>query len=272
MDERYTNRGTIMKMVLSPGARIENRGTIMHLDADAVSDVTIIQHGTIMHASGCTVIKSTGSLHTDAVKEVIREVPRQEDLERISKLSVENSKLKAQIETLRTSRQPKDEDIYWGRKRIKQQRETIERLTHTVDFLRDNIKSRDGVIERLEKEIERLRSREYVRRVEIENESLRQDVSYLNGVANDLRNEVAELQQQLEASDRQRLLDTIEELQDKLTCAKNRETVMKFKARDAEMQAYRATQQVWDQYKPTKEQVKSYFRKITNMMDCETDY
>lgn len=272
MDERYTNRGTIMKMVLSPGARIENRGTIMHLDADAVSDVTIIQHGTIMHASGCTVIKSTGSLHMDAVKEVIREVPRQEDLERISKLSVENSKLKAQIETLRTSRQPKDEDIYWGRKRIKEQKREIDQLKINIGILKSDRIQKDETIARLEKEVERLRSREHVRRVENENESLRQDVSYLNGITNDLRNEIADLQQQLSATDRQQLLDTIEELQDKLTCAKNRETVMKFKARDAEMQAYRATQQVWDQYKPTKEQVKSYFRKITNMMDCETDY
>lgn len=272
MDERYTNRGTIMKMVLSPGARIENSGTIMHLDADAVSDVTIIQHGTIMHASGCTIIKSTGSLHTDAVKEVIREVPRQEDLDIISKLSVENTKLKAQIETLRTSRQPKDEDIYWGRKRIKEQKREIDQLKINIGILKSDRIQKDETIARLEKEVERLRSREHVRRVENENESLRQDVSYLNGITNDLRNEIADLQQQLSATDRQQLLDTIEELQDKLTCAKNRETVMKFKARDAEMQAIRATQQVWDQYKPTKEQVKAYYRDIRNMMDVERDY
>ena len=270
MDERYTNRGTIMKMELSPGARIENRGTIMHLSADAVSDVTVISYGTIMNTNGCRIINN--GLHTSAVKEIIREVPRQEDLQRIEELEKECVRLRAQLQTAKENCEPNDDDIHWGRKRIKQQRQTIERLSHNVDFLRDNIKSRDGVIDRLEKEIEKLRSREYVRRVEIENESLRQDVSYLNGVANDLRNEVADLQQQLEGTDRQQLLDTIEDLQDKLKCAKNRETVMKFKARDAEMQAYRATQQVWDQYKPTKEQVKSYFRKITNMMDCETDY
>lgn len=272
MDERFTNRGTIMKMDLSPGARIENRGTIMHMSADAVSDVTIISYGTIMNTNGCRIINRSGSLHTSAVKEIIREVPRQEDLKRIEELEKECVRLRAQLQTAKENREPNDDDIHWGRKRIKDQRKTIDRLTADNEYLRGKVKVSDGFIERLEKEIERLRSREYVRHVENENENLRHDVSYLNGVANDLRNEVAYLQEQLDITDRQELLDTIEELQDKLKCAKNREMVMKFKARDAEMAAYRATQQVWDQYKPTREQVKSYFRKITNMMDCETDY
>lgn len=272
MDEQYTNRGTIMKIELSPGARIENRGTIMQMSADALSDVTIISYGTIMNAKGCRIINRSGSLHNESVREVIREVPRQEDLERISKLSVENTQLKAQIETLRKSRQPQDEDIYWGRKRIKEQKQEIDRLKYLVNTIKVETKQKDDTISRLEQEVERLRSRDHVRRVENENEELRKDVSYLNGVANDLRYEVADLQQQLAGTDRQQLLDTIEHLRDKLACAKNREMVMKFKARDAEMVAYRATQQIWDQYKPTKEQVKSYFRKITNLMDCETDY
>jgi chromosome segregation ATPase len=225
-----------------------------------------------MNAKGCRIINRSGSLHNESVREVIREVPRQEDLERISKLSVENTQLKSQIETLHKSRQPQDEDIYWGRKRIKEQKQEIDRLKILVGTMKVETKQKDDTISRLKQDVERLRSRDHVRRVENENEELRKDVSYLNGVTNDLRSDVADLQQQLAGTDRQQLLDTIKHLRDKLACAKNREMVMKFKARDAEMAAYRATQQVWDQYKPTKEQVKSYFRKITNLMDCETDY
>ena len=99
MDERFTNRGTIMKMDLSPGARIENRGTIMHLSADAVSDVTIISYGTIMNTNGCRIINRSGSIHTSAVKEIIREVPRQEDLKRIEELEKECVRLRAQLQT-----------------------------------------------------------------------------------------------------------------------------------------------------------------------------
>jgi len=272
MDERFTNRGTIMKMVLSPGARIENRGTIMHLSADTLSDVTIVSYGTIMNTSGCHIINKSGALHTSGVKEIIREVPRQEDLQRIEELEKECARLRAQFRTIQGNSEPNDDDIHWGRKRIKQQRKTIDRLTTDNETLREKVKARDGFIERLEKEIERLRSREYVRHVENENENFRQSISYLNGVANDLRNEVSDLHEQLAATDRQQLLDTIEELQDKLKCAKNREMVLKHKAHDAELEAWKARQGIWDQNRPTKEQVKNYFKVIRNMMDVETDY
>lgn len=262
-----------MKVVLSDNARVENRGTIMHMTADALSDVTILSYGTIFHAEGCRIYKmSTMSEPPDPEKTIIKVVPRQSDLQRIEELEKECARLRAQLQTAKENREPKNEDIYWGRKRIKDQKREIERLRINLGILQGEKKEKDETIGRLTGEIERLRSREYVRRVESENEGLRHDVSYLNGVANDLRSEVADLRHKLEGTDRQQMIDTIEDLRDKLKRAMNRETVQKLRADDEARRAYRATQQVWDQYKPTKEQVKAYYKTIRNMMDVETDY
>ena len=261
-----------MKMVLSPGARIENHGTIMHMDADGVSDVTIIQHGTIIHASGCTIIKGNGSLHTDAVREVIREVPRRQDLQRIEELEKECARLRACMDTIRQNREPKDEDIYWGRKRIKEKKRTIERLNDNIGTLKEESKQKDETIKRLTDDVNRLRSREYIRHVERENEFLRHDVSYLNGIVNDLRCEVSDLREQIAGTDRPELLKIIDDLKENLKRAKNRETVQKQRADNEALRAFKATQQIWDEFKPTKEQVKAYYRTIRNMMDVETDY
>ena len=272
MNDQYTNRGTIMRMDLSPGAHIENHGTIMHIEADAVSDVTIVQHGTIMNASGCTIIKGNGSGHSDAVKVMIREVPRQSDLQHIEELEKECARLRAQMQNIRENKQPADNDIYWGRKRIKEQKQEIDRLKILVGTLKADTKHKDETIGRLMNEVAGLRNKDIIRRLDSENESLKDRIAYSESTVNELRCEVADLQEQLAGTDRPQLLKTIEDLKDKLTCAQNRETVMKFKARDAEMRAMRATQQVWDEYKPTKEQVKTYFKTIRNLMDCETDY
>ena len=269
----YTNRGTIMKLVLANGDHLQNIGTIMHIEADSVSDVTVISSGTIMHAEGCRMYKmSTMSEPPDPAKTIIKVVPRQEDLECISKLSTENAQLKAQIETLRKSRQPKDEDIYWGRKRIKEQKWEIDRLKVLVGTLKAETKQKDETIGRLMNEVAGLRNKDIIRRLDSENESLKDRIAYAENKVNELRCKVADLQDQLAGTDRPQLLKTIDDLKDKLTCAQNRETVMKFKARDAELRAMRATQQVWDEYKPTKEQVKTYYKTIRNLMDCETDF
>lgn len=271
MSDQYTNRGTIMRMDLSPGSRIENHGTIMHIEADAVSDVTIIQHGTIMNASGCRIIRGNYQ-RQEPQSVVIREVPRQEDLERISELSVENAQLKAQIETLRKSRQPQDEDIYWGRKRIKEQKLEIERLKALVGTLKDGTKQRDETIGSLIQEVAGLRNKDIIRKLDSENERLKERIAYAENTVNELRYEVADLQEQLAGTDRQQLLKTIEDLKESLKRSRNREMVQKQRAENEAMRAVRATQQVWDEYKPTKEQVKTYYKTIRNLMDCETDY
>lgn len=256
-------------MELSPGARIENRGTIMHLSADAVSDVTVISYGTIMNTNGCRIINN--GLHTSAVKEIIREVPRQQDLQRIEELEKECARLRAQNQHLQNL-EPEDQDIHWGRKRIKDQRRKIEELTHKVDFLRNEVKNRDNEIERYKQTINEMRGRDIIRRMDSENETLHEQIGFYEGQIINFRKHIAYLQEQLDGTDRQQLIDTIEDLREKLKRSKNRETVQKQRAYYESMRARIATQQVWDEYKPTKEQVKSYFRKITNMMDCETDY
>ena len=272
MSDQFTNRGSIMKMVLSPGARIENHGTIMHMDADGVSDVTIIQHGTIMHANGCTIIKGNGSLHTDAVREVIREVPRRQDLQRIEELEKECARLRAQNETIRNSRQPKDEDIYWGRKRIKEQKYEIERLKVSIGILKSQVQEKDETIFVQQRQIIELRNKDIIRHLDSENESLHEQVAYFENLTNELRCEVSDLKAQIAGTDRPELLKIIDDLKANLKRAKNRETVQKQRADHEAMRAFKATQHIWDEYRPTKEQVKAYYRTIRNMMDVETDY
>ena len=273
MNDQYTNRGTIMKLVLANGDHLQNIGTIMHIEADSVSDVTVISSGTIMHAEGCRMYKmSTMSEPPDPAKTIIKVVPRQEDLERISKLSTENAQLKAQIETLRKSRQPQDEDIYWGRKRIKEQKQEIDRLKVLVSTMKAETKQKDETIGRLMNEVAGLRNKDIIRRLDSENESLKDRVAYAENTVNELRCEVADLQEQLAGTDRPHLLKTIEDLKESLKRSRNREMVQKQRADHESMRASYSTQSIWDEFKPTKEQVKTYYKTIRNLMDCETDY
>jgi chromosome segregation ATPase len=259
-------------MDLSPGAHIENHGTIMHIEADAVSDVTIVQHGTIMNASGCTIIKGNGSGHSDAVKVMIREVPRQSDLQHIEELEKECARLRAQMQNIRENKQPADNDIYWGRKRIKEQKQEIDRLKVLVGTMKAETKQKDETIGRLMNEVASLRNKDIIRRLDSENESLKDRIAYTENTVNELRCEVADLHEQLAGTDRPQLLKTIEDLKDKLKRSRNREEVQKQRADHESMRNFFYNQKIWDDYRPTKEEVKTYYKTIRNLMDCETDF
>lgn len=212
----YSNRGTIMKLVLDDGDRLENNGTIMSIHADAVSDVTIISHGTIMNARGCRIINGNNYQKQEAQGVIIREVARRQDLERIEQLEIENRKL-------------------WA----------------------DN---------------ERLRGREVICHLESETENLHNQCGYYEGVIIDLRGRVASLEDQLKMTDRQHMLDEIDDLKNKLKRALNRERVAIMSREESAAEARRTIGNVWDSYRPTKEDVKDFFKTTRILMDCESDY
>ena len=87
-----------------------------------------------------------------------------------------------------------------------------------------------------------------------------------------LEDENRELTQIIEETERQKLLREIEDLKEKLHKARQRENVAVQQRKDAEREAMIAKSQVWDDFKPTKEQVKAFYKVIRNCMDCETDY
>lgn len=259
-----------MKVVLADGDRIENHGTIMHIAADAVSDVTIVSHGTIMNASGCRIIKGGNYQKQEPQGIVIREVARRSDLERIEQLEIDNRKLLADNERLRNNSVDIN-DRKWGFKRIKELNRTINSLRDTIDNQKSDIKHKESTIEWYSQECNRLRSREYVRHLESETENLHNQLVYYERQNNDLQCQLAVALEKLEKSDRCKLEDEIEELKDKIARALNRERVLKMKAEYAEHEARIAKSQVWDDFKPTKEQVKEYYKTVRQLMDCETN-
>ena len=87
-----------------------------------------------------------------------------------------------------------------------------------------------------------------------------------------LEAENRELTQIIEETERQKLLREIEDLKEKLHKARQRENVAVQQRKDAEREARIAKSQVWDEFKPTKEQVKAFYKVIRICMDCETDY
>ena len=267
----YHNKGTIMKLVLADGDRIENHGTIMSIDADAVSDVTIISHGTIMNASGCRIINGNNYKKQEAQGVIIKEVARRTDLERIEQLEIENRKLRADNERLRNN-SIDDSDRKWGQRRIKEQRQTIEQLNYKVEKLQRIIKGHESTIANLHKECERMRGREVIRHLESETESLHNQVGYQERVIIDLRSKVAMLEDQLMMTDRQQLLDEIDDLNEKLKRALNRERVALMSRNESAEEARRTIGNVWDSYRPTKEDVKDFFKTTRILMDCESDY
>ena len=261
----------MMKVELADGVRLDNQGTIMHINADSASDVTIINHGCVMHADGCHIVnpnKTGDKQNTIHVEYVNR---REKDLKRIEELEKECQRLRCQNETLRRNSQPADEDIHWGRKRIKEQKNEIDILTQKCNALRYEVKKRDEELAMAHEEIARLRGREVVFHLENENESLHSQLAVYERQTNDLLCQVADLQEQIAGTDRQQLLDTIDDLRDKLTRSENRERVLKLKADHAELNEWKARQQVWDEYRPTKEQVKAYYKVTLACMDSETE-
>lgn len=260
-----------MKVELADGVRLDNQGTIMHLNADSASDVTIINHGCVMHADGCHIVnpnKTGDKQNTIHVEYVNR---REKDLKRIEELEKECQRLRCQNETLRRNSQPADEDIHWGRKRIKEQKSEIDILTQKVNALQYEIRKRDKELAMAHEEIARLRGREVVFHLENENESLHSQLAVYERQTNDLLCQVSDLQGQLAGTDRQQLLDTIADLRDKLQRSENRERVLKMKADHAELNEWKARQQVWDEYRPTKEQVKAYYKVTLACMDFENE-
>ena len=87
-----------------------------------------------------------------------------------------------------------------------------------------------------------------------------------------LEAENRELTQIIEETERQKLLREIEDLKEKLHKARLRENVAVQQRKDAEREARIAKSQVWDDFKPTKEQVKAFYKIVRICMDCETDY
>ena len=87
-----------------------------------------------------------------------------------------------------------------------------------------------------------------------------------------LEAENRELTQIIEETERQKLLRQIEDLKEKLHKARQRENVAVQQRKDAEREARIAKSQVWDDFKPTKEQVKAFYKIVRICMDCETDY
>ena len=80
-----------------------------------------------------------------------------------------------------------------------------------------------------------------------------------------------ELTQIIEDTERHKLLREIEDLKEKLHKARQRENVAVQQRKDAEREARIAKSQVWDDFKPTKEQVKAFYKIVRICMDCETD-
>lgn len=259
-----------MKLVLDDGDRLENHGTIMSIHADAVSDVTIISHGTIMNARGCRIINGNNYQKQEAQGVIIKEVARQQDLERIEHLEIENRKLRANNERLRNNSTDYN-DCKWGRRKIREQKITIEMLSHKVEYLQKAIKGHESTIDNLHKECERLRGRAIIYQLESETESLHNQVGYYEHVTMDLRSRVANLEEQLKMTDRQQLLDEIDDLKDKLKRALNRERVAIMSREESASEARKTIGNVWDSYRPTKEDVKNFFKTTRIFMDCETD-
>ena len=120
---------------------------------------------------------------------------------------------------------------------------------------REKIVYRDKPQKKYEKELNQLRSK----------------TKQLQLKCDALEDENRELTQIIEETERQKLLREIEDLKDKLHKARQRENVAVQQRKDAEREATIAKSQVWDDFKPTKEQVKAFYKIVRICMDCETD-
>ncbi len=104
------------------------------------------------------------------------------------------------------------------------------------------------------------------------------EINKLRGIAKHLQEkcdvleaENKEMAKVIEDTERQKLLGEIEALREKLKRARQRENVAVQQRKDAEREARIAKSQVWDDFKPTKEQVKAFYKIVRICMDCETD-
>ena len=101
---------------------------------------------------------------------------------------------------------------------------------------------------------------------------IQEKAAYFQKKCEGLEAENRELTQIVEETERQKLLREIEDLKEKLHRALQRENVAVQQRKDAEREARIAKSQVWDDFKPTKEQAKAFYKVVRICMDCETDY
>lgn len=87
----------------------------------------------------------------------------------------------------------------------------------------------------------------------------------------ELEAENKQLKLALEDTERQKLLAEIDDLQDKLKRARQRENVAVQARKDAEREAQVAKSQIWDDFKPTKEACKQLYKNLKAFLDCETE-
>lgn len=100
-------------------------------------------------------------------------------------------------------------------------------------------------------------------------ERARELAVYWQRRADELENENRELRADLEDAERQKLLQTIENLQAKLNAARSRENVLVRQRNDAMREARAATQRIWDDFRPSKEACKRLYKNLRAFMDCE---
>lgn len=100
---------------------------------------------------------------------------------------------------------------------------------------------------------------------------LRGAVKYWQSKADNLEQENQELKQYLDDTERTKLLREIEDLQDKLKAALNREQVLIHQRKDADRRAQQTIATVWDEYRPTKEACRQLYENLKAFLDCETE-
>ena len=101
--------------------------------------------------------------------------------------------------------------------------------------------------------------------------TLRGQAKYWLQKSEELEGENTRLKQELEDTERQKLLREIEDLKDKLKTARQRENVAVQQRKDAEKQARQTIANVWDQYRPTKDACKQLYENLKAFLDCETE-
>lgn len=143
------------------------------------------------------------------------------------------------------------------------------RSPKTRVIYKDRVEYRDRIVYRdREKVVYRDRTSEDVAK---ELRTAKGQAKYWLQKAETLEGENARLRQVLEDTERQKLLDEIDDLREKLKKARQRENVAVQARKDAERRANQTIANVWDQYRPTKEACKQLYENLKAFLDCETE-
>ena len=132
---------------------------------------------------------------------------------------------------------------------------------------RDRVVYKDRVVYR-DREKVVVRDREECQR---ELRELRGAFKWWKAKADALEDENNELKQELEDTERTKLLREIEDLQDKLKAARNREHVLIQQRKEADRRAQQTIATVWDEFRPTKEACRQLYENLKAFLDCETE-